>query len=127
MCQLNSTLPLSYVPRPIFDAFLFLLHLLIFSLFVCAWTTTCHGTSVEVRGQLAEARIFFHHVSFRAQTQVIGLGTKHFYPLIHLTSSRPCGLETQAGLELTVKTVIFNPVLLIRKVRQREVKSVPAV
>lgn len=50
-----------------------------------------HGMRVEVRGEFVGASLCFHHVSLRAQTQVIRLGisclpTKRSHPPL-LTSS----------------------------------------
>jgi hypothetical protein len=41
---------------------------------------------MEVRGQLKELTLFFHRVGPRGGNEVIRLGSKSLYRLIHLTS-----------------------------------------
>lgn len=48
--------------------------------FLCVHTHDTAGTYVEVRGQLWELVLTFHHEGPGNWTQVLGLGSKFFYP-----------------------------------------------
>ena len=47
---------------------------------VCVCVCVYYSTHVEVRGQLAEIGLFFHHVCCaQDQTQVVMFGAKHLF------------------------------------------------
>lgn len=56
-------------------------HILFIHLLEGRARTLCHGTCVEVKGQLEKSVLAFHHVSLRDQTQVTKLGGQHLYQL----------------------------------------------
>jgi hypothetical protein len=56
-------------------------------------TQTCHGTYVEVTGQLTGTGVSFHHTGSREQIEVVKLGNKSLYQLSHLNSLIPLLLK----------------------------------
>lgn len=50
------------------------------------WRGTCHSTRTEVRGQIGEWVLSFHHVATRQQIQVFGLGIRYLHWLSYLVS-----------------------------------------
>lgn len=72
------TLPNFYFLKP-------LVHLFTLCVFRCAHTSVCHSIHVEIRGQLWELVLSFHHVGPTDQVQVLRLESNFLYSLSHLT------------------------------------------